>query len=244
MHIIARAHIGNVRERNEDNYITYQGEGYTLLAVADGMGGHLSGELASQMAVQGLFERVERSVSSPDKKLLLRRAVSEINQAIYAHAQSHEENRGMGTTLTALLIVGDNCTVAHVGDSRAYILRGGALTQLTYDHSYVAELVRMGQLTPEQAAHHPGRNLITRAVGTDERVRPDIDECKLRAGDVLLICSDGLTGLVSDRALHATLSQEEDLAVLGDALLSQALENGGTDNITLVLAALEEGDFA
>ncbi|MBR4236414.1 MAG: Stp1/IreP family PP2C-type Ser/Thr phosphatase [Clostridia bacterium] len=225
---------GLVRPLNEDYYyLPSKGESFTLLA--DGMGGHAAGEVASMIAVSACAEMLRKTKTPSREKLSA--AFSEANRRIYDAALTKPQQRGMGTTLVALCILEKQAALAHVGDSRAYRLRNASLTQMTTDHSYVEELVKSGIITREQARTHPKRNIITRCVGTQAEIEADIVITDLEGDDLWLLCSDGLTGFVADEAIEAvlisSLSPMEKLKALRDA----ALSNGGSDNITAVLVS-------
>lgn len=231
MIVTARTHIGNVRASNQDALLVLEGP-CGLYCVADGMGGHQAGDVASRMAVEELTAAL--GGKKPSEKLL-RLGIQEANRRIFDAQMQDEALSGMGTTLTMIWEDKRRVLLGHVGDSRAYRLRDGVLQQVSRDHSLVAQMVRDGLLTPEEAARHPYRNIITRALGTDESVEADILELDKRPGDLYLICSDGLTEYVPDEGLKQILTgaRMEDAA---DTLLRLALEGGGRDNISLVLA--------
>jgi len=241
--VVSASDIGRVRTLNQDDCGEFQDtdSGIRLLVVADGMGGHRGGEVASQMAVQKMGDVFEQS-AHPSSKEILAEAFREANESIFERANHESELSGMGTTAVALILDGRNeAYLAHVGDSRAYRMRKGQLEQLTDDHSVVGELVRGGQLSPEEARHHPQSNEILRALGT----RPDVDIeftlIDVRAGDRFLMCSDGLSGMLSDQAIAAALvegSAEE----VTQRLIELANEAGGTDNITVQVAFLPDPD--
>jgi serine/threonine protein phosphatase PrpC len=218
---------GLVRQTNEDSYLARRG----LYAVCDGMGGARAGEVASQMACQGLLTLDPASAGQQD----LRTAIVEANLAITRRSLSEEPLLGMGTTLTAVLAGEGSLSLAHVGDSRAYLLHDGSLTQLTSDHSWVGEMVRRGELTPAQAAIHPHRSVITRALGTDGDVEPDIFEVAVEVGDRILLCSDGLTGMVSDPEIAELLRRDEGPQAVAGLMVQAALAGGGEDNVTVVV---------
>lgn len=203
-----------------------------VFAVADGMGGHLAGEVASGMAVDAV-RRMARTHDAPSISVL-RDTVQGAHQAIYDRACDRPECSGMGTTLSLLWRGGSYAYIAHVGDSRIYRQRDGRLEQITQDHSLVAEMVRGGLITAEQARTHPRRNIITRALGTPGDNRPDLLAADTRPGDVWLLCSDGLTGMVEDADIERVIA-ENPLEQAADTLLRLALEAGGRDNITLIL---------
>ncbi|MGN1019118.1 MAG: Stp1/IreP family PP2C-type Ser/Thr phosphatase [Aristaeellaceae bacterium] len=231
--VYALTDVGRVRASNQDAII----EGERLFGVADGMGGHKGGETASAGARDGLLELLEGKAPALDS---LREAVMEVNNRLYRQQQGDENLSGMGTTLTALWFSGHYVYIGHVGDSRAYLLREGHLQQMTSDHSLVAELVRSGVLTPEQAEGHPMRNVITRAVGTEETVEVDLLVEERQAGDLWLVCSDGLYGMVPDRTMEAILTVNTPQAA-AKLLLDAALAAGGHDNVTVVLLQDKEG---
>lgn len=225
---------GLVRANNED--AVYADLDKQLFIVADGMGGHVSGEVASLLAVQTVIQAIEgRNDDEPVQ--ILRQAFEQANQRIYQSAKDHPENMGMGTTLTALWVVGDQLYVAHIGDSRAYLLHGGELISLTKDHSLVGELLREGGLTEAQAMAHPQRNILTRALGNQAVVEADISDYHLASGDRLFLCTDGLSNLVSTLEISA-LIDDIDLKKALDRLLALAMERGGQDNITALLAEI------
>jgi serine/threonine protein phosphatase PrpC len=225
--------VGRQREANEDNLVLAS----PVFAVADGMGGARAGEVASQIAAEA-FRDSRDPAQTPERQL--ERIAQEANRRIYELALRDESRRGMGTTLTATLVDGDAVSVGHVGDSRAYRLRAGELTQLTQDHSLVAELERSGQLTPEAAEHHPQRSIITRALGPEPTVDVDTHTFPARAGDVYVLCSDGLTGMISDSELATLLRAAPTLESAAEALVRAANQSGGKDNITVVLFRLED----
>jgi serine/threonine protein phosphatase PrpC len=224
-------HAGRVRRKNEDAYYAEP----PLFAVADGMGGALAGELASRIAVQALGELVEEGSAEERLASTVRLA----NRRVAERATSDPRASGMGSTVTAALVGPASVSFAHVGDSRAYLWRGGVLTRLSDDHSLVAEWVKAGALAPEEAALHPQRSVITRALGADWQVDVDTWTTPVRPGDVILLCTDGLTGFVDEAAIARTLEQHDDLDVAVHALVDAANAAGGEDNITAVAARLE-----
>jgi protein phosphatase len=226
---------GRQREANEDSYFSRA----PLFAVADGMGGAQAGEVASRMAVEA-FERADESDAAPEE--LLRRTAQEANREIFDLAQGDSSRSGMGTTLTAALLHGDEISFGHVGDSRAYVFREGKLKQITNDHSLVEELRRQGKLTRDQAAEHPQRSVITRALGPEPNVDVDTMTFSARPGDVFLLCSDGLTTMLEDEDVAAILARESDLHKAARRLVRAANERGGRDNITVVLFRLEPAE--
>jgi PPM family protein phosphatase len=226
--------VGRARSGNEDSYFC----GRTVFAVADGLGGHQGGEVASAAAVEPLAALDGREFAGPGEAAeALAAAIREGNSAILERAAGDPGLWGMGTTVTAAALAGDrHLQLAHVGDSRAYLLRDGSLDQLTIDHTVVGELVRRGRLTPEQAAIHPERSILTRAVGLDPRVPVDTpDPLELRDGDQVLLCSDGLTEAVDDGRIAELLSAADDGDAACRSMIDAANAAGGPDNITVVL---------
>ncbi|MEA2361506.1 MAG: family protein phosphatase [Thermoleophilaceae bacterium] len=232
---VGRTDVGRQRSVNEDSLVLDP----PLFAVADGMGGAKAGEVASSMAAKA-FEG--ESDSGEPAEAQLSRILREANRRIYDLAAADDSHRGMGTTVTAARVTGDEVSLGHVGDSRAYRLRDGELQQLTRDHSLVAELERTGQITPEAAEHHPQRSIITRALGPEPDVEVDTYTLSVRAGDVFLICSDGLTSMISDDELAAILRAAGSLEEAAESLVLAANQSGGKDNITVVMFRLGEGD--
>lgn len=218
---------GLVRSANEDSFLLRRG----LYAVCDGMGGARGGEVASQMACLSLLALNPASAGQQD----LRMAIGNANQAIVQRGEGEAHLLGMGTTLTAIVINEGRLTLAHVGDSRAYVLHSDELTQLTEDHSWVGEMVRRGELTPAQAAVHPHRSVITRALGTEGDVDPDLLEIPVVPGDRIMLCSDGLTGMVADSQIEEFLARDAGPQDVAEALVKAALEGGGEDNVTVVV---------
>jgi protein phosphatase len=226
---------GRQRRANEDSYFVRS----PIFVVADGMGGAQAGEVASKIAVEGFEEQLASDDSGSVEQLLAERA-RDANKRIYQLARSDAARTGMGTTLTVAYLSDEGLSIAHVGDSRAYVWRDGRLSLLTEDHSLVAELVKSGKLTPEEAVDHPQRSIITRALGPDAHVDVDTLTYRARAGDVFLLCSDGLTSMISDDVVEEVLRANDDLPAAGNALIAAANEAGGRDNITVVLFRVEE----
>lgn len=224
---------GLQRRANEDSAYAAA----PLFVVADGMGGARAGEVASQIAIE-TFQRGLDGTGTPEERLAER--AREANRRIYERSRAESGREGMGTTLTAAYLDDTQVAIAHVGDSRAYLFRDGALSRLTQDHSLVDELVRQGKLTEEQAAEHPQRSIITRALGPEPDVTPDTFTYPVRAGDELLLCSDGLTSMVSEEVMATVLGSASSLDEAARMLIVQANEAGGRDNITVVLFRLEE----
>jgi len=230
----ALSDVGRARQSNEDSYL----ERAPLFVVADGMGGARAGEVASAIAVE--TARSSSVGGSPESDLAT--VVRDANREIYEKAQADSEHAGMGTTFTGALVTGTDVAVGHVGDSRMYRYRNGELERLTQDHSLVEEFVRQGKLTPEEAEVHPQRSIITRALGPEPDVQVDTFTFPARAGDVYLICSDGLTGMVSEDEIGEIIRSSASLDDASRRLIDAANENGGRDNITVVLFRLEDGE--
>ena len=234
---IARAtDVGRVRGHNEDRHLARP----PMIAVADGMGGAQAGEVAAGMAVAALDALPEKPRPGD-----LRKAVERANSDIRASASGDAGRAGMGTTVTACLLADDGrLYVVHVGDSRAYLVRDGELRRLTDDHSVVAELVRGGALTEEQADRHPQRNVITRALGASDKVSADAFQVGVEPGDVVMLCTDGVSAAVGDAAIRRAFADDASLDDAALALLAAADESGGEDNATVVLARVGQGDAA
>ncbi len=225
--------VGRQREANEDNFVCGP-----LFAVVDGMGGAQAGEVASQMAVDVLVAG-DPNGGTPEERLT--RVIRRANRKIHELAERDESRRGMGTTATAAIVEGRDVSLGHVGDSRAYRLRDGRLEQLTHDHSLVAELVRSGQLSEEAAENHPQRSVITRALGPEADVEVDAHSHVARDGDVYLLCSDGLTSMISGAEIAGILRAASSLEEAATTLVRAANQSGGKDNITVVLFRVAEG---
>lgn len=225
---------GRVRQNNEDICFTRDDPGF--FAVADGMGGHAAGEVASHIAMDTLVTRLDEAgcaLSADD----LARVFADANRAILARAAAEPLKRGMGTTLTVLAAVEEGqALVAHVGDSRLYRFRESRLEQLTRDHTWVQEHVDAGVLTEENARHHPFASVLTRVLGTTTSATPDIEPVDVIPDDLFLLCSDGLSGMVDDPDIDAILAGRSPLARMAEQLIDAANDNGGLDNVTLVLA--------
>lgn len=224
----SRTDIGYVRDHNEDSLIIIP----PLFAVADGMGGHEAGEIASEITVNTLAELAPSHLDAEG----LTAAVEAANYNVMKAPRQGIGRDGMGTTLTAAMLEGERLLIAQVGDSRAYLLHKGHLQQITRDHSLMADLIGAGQITPEEARVHPNRSVITRAIGSDIHMRPDIYELNVDAGDRILLCSDGLSSMISNNAIESIMRRQSDAQHCADELVTAALENGGADNVTVVVA--------
>jgi len=257
--VFGKTDLGRVREHNEDRFLVADlsrrqasllpnvrehevGEHGSLLVVADGMGGAAAGEIASEMATDTIYAhmlkewRAEPAPTAQRFAYRLREAVEAANSHIHSYATAHPEMRGMGTTTTAVGVLGDHVFLTQVGDSRAYLIRDGIAYQLTKDQSLMQRLVEAGELTEEEAAQSERRNIILQALGPDPKVKVDLTHQELRQGDVLVLCSDGLTGPVKKEEIGAIAGRERDLQAACDRLIALANERGGPDNITVIIA--------
>jgi len=235
----ARSDVGLVRSDNQDS--AYAGP--HLLVVADGMGGHAGGDVASSVAVATLAPLDDEAHGPDDALEELDRALHAAQDELLARADRDPELAGLGTTVTALLRAGSKLAMAHIGDSRAYLLRDGELTQVTTDHTFVQHLVNTGKITAEEAEHHPQRSVVMRVLGDfDMEIVPDLSVREARAGDRWLLCSDGLSGVVSADTIANTLRAVDDVGACADRLIQLALRGGGPDNITVIVADVVDLD--
>ena len=230
------------RKRNEDSsFVPEPGSALSFVAVADGMGGHAGGAVASRIVIDTLREQL-KDLPDRDEDGRLLEAVNAANAAVLDAAEKDPSLRGMGSTLVAAALYRDRFTAVNVGDSRLYHLSGRRFTQVTHDHSFVAMLVEAGHITEAEARVHPNRNMITRAIGTEREARPDLFHCTWKKGDVLLLCSDGLCGTLAPDAMRKILSDRHRTPdEKADELIRAALDAGSSDNITVVLAVCEGG---
>src|SRR3954469_25389912 len=240
----ARTDVGMIRSGNEDNYAADATGQQGLFIVADGMGGHAAGEVASEMAVQTVERELTNVRDLDDDKTTgkLAESVKKANRTIHDRTITEVDKQGMGTTVSVLLLTVTKYLIGQVGDSRVYLLRDGALQQLTKDHSYVQEQVDAGFLTPEQARYHPYSNVITRCVGASPEVEPDVYGGDARVGDLFLVASDGLTGMVDDRRLQMLLMSRAEPERKVHTLIAEANGRGGLDNITAIVVQLSPDD--
>ncbi len=261
--VFGKTDVGRSREHNEDRFLVADltrkeaslqpqvrqhdlGDRGSLFVVADGMGGAAAGELASQMATDTIFAHLMKAWNAETEATAqrfahrLKEAVEVANASIHAHAKAHPEVKGMGTTTTAAGVLGDHLYLTQVGDSRAYLVRGGVAHQLTKDQSLMQRLVEAGELTEEEAAQSERRNIILQALGPDPKVKVDLTHQDVRRGDVLVLCSDGLSGQVKKEEIAQIVTQASgDLAAACDKLIALANERGGPDNITVVMARFD-----
>ena len=260
--IAGRTDVGRTRDHNEDCFLladltarqTWQapgtrthtlGERGSLLVVADGMGGAAAGEVASQMATESIYAHLvntwmaERDGRAERFALRLKEAVESANTRIHAHSSAHPEVRGMGTTATAAGLLGDHAFLTQIGDSRAYLVRNGQAIQLTKDQSLTQRLVEAGEMTEEAAAQSDRKNIILQALGPDAKVKVDLTFQELRRGDVLVLCSDGLSGQVKKEEIASAVTRQPDLAQACERLIALANERGGPDNVTVIIARFD-----
>lgn len=229
--------IGKKRKLNQDYVYTSEtpvGPLPNLFLVADGMGGHKAGDYASRCAIETIVDYIGRT-GDVEPVGILEAAVARANEMVRYKASSDEAYNGMGTTLVAATIEGNRMRVANVGDSRLYVVGSRKINQITRDHSYVEEMVRMGEIRRDQARSHPDKNIITRAVGAEENIEVDFFDVTLQPGDIVLMCSDGLTNMIEDEEIRMILQGKRDLVEKAESLVNAANNNGGKDNIAVVL---------
>lgn len=239
MEIAHRTDVGLVRDLNEDSTsLVRREDGSVLVIVADGMGGHQAGEIASQTTVQVIESTLQSQnfqVSTEERTNLLLDAVGKANAEVFDLAKNNQQYQGMGTTVIVGIIDHNEVVLGHVGDSRAYMLHKGGLYQLTEDHTYVNLLQKYGQITTEEAKNHPQRNMIVRAIGTAEDVEVDLIHTPWGQDDMLLLCSDGLTDMVTEREIGLVLSSDKSADSKAEELIQLAIQAGGKDNISVIL---------
>jgi len=244
------SHIGLVRKVNEDSFYfqdRYEYDKPYLCIVADGMGGHNAGEIASKMAVSEVKNFMEKAVEKAnnyqieDYKKLVTDAFLFANEKVYKRSIGNKTLSGMGTTLTLALIIKNNLIIGHVGDSRMYLIRNEKISKITEDHSYVAELIKNGTIKPEEAMHHPQKNLITRALGTSKDLKVDVKNITINDRDFILICTDGLSNMLSDEEILDTVISVKDYKTICHELVNKANLNGGFDNVTVVVIDVQLG---
>lgn len=237
IHVGAGTDTGRIRTGNEDNFFAEADDRRGVFVVADGMGGHAAGEVASEMAVTIVSRNLLglSSVRDAGAAELVGKSLQEANRAIFDRMLAESDKQGMGTTVSVMVLSDHGYLIGQIGDSRVYLYRDGALIQITKDHSYVQEQVDAGLLTPEQARYHPYSNVITRCVGASDEVEADIYAGEARVGDVFLLCSDGLTGMVDDRRLAQLLMARSGPGRIVDSLIAEANGRGGLDNITAIV---------
>ncbi len=242
--VSARTDTGRLRKGNEDNLYADANEYRGLFIVADGMGGHAAGEVASQMAVDLISSELAdlNDLVAPDSGERVSDTLRLANRQVFQRTMREIEKTGMGSTASALLLSDTRYLIGHVGDSRIYLVREGELKQLTRDHSLVQEQVDAGIITAEQARHHPQSNVITCCIGMSSEIEPDILAGETRVGDVFLLASDGLTGMVEDKRLHQLLNSRATPERIVNAMIADANNNGGIDNITAIVVKVITAD--
>lgn len=245
MFICACSDIGKVREINQDAYFYLEDEKLPIFIIADGMGGHKAGEVASNTAISTIVSHYQENKQKIiDGEMFIpefiNESVSLANEKLIYESENDDELKGMGTTITMCLILDNELYIGHVGDSRAYLLRDDKLTQLTQDHSLVGELLRTGSITKEEALSHPKKNVILRAIGTDKELKTDVFTKDLKAKDKIILCTDGLTNMVSEERILETINMEEDPSEVCTKLVNISNEIGGIDNTTIMLIKAEE----
>ena len=238
MRFAARSDVGKVRKVNEDSYyIPENGDKIKLFLIADGIGGQNHGKLAGMMTVERVVRNIYKDSDNPDKKCMLKKAIKSANNKIIEHADDNLEFKGMGSTLVALLLDDVKAYITHAGDSRCYMIRNDVISQITVDNSYVEYLLQKGVISAEQAKNHPQKNLIIKAIGMDKDLDVDFDIIDTKPGDIFLLCSDGLTSMVSDEdILHIIIKRKKDFQKAVEELIKMAKQAGGKDNITAILA--------
>lgn len=243
MEIGFRTDVGRKRKSNQDAVGVFQNQEKVKLAiVADGMGGHQAGDVASHLTVFDLGEAWKNSNLTEQEDVIqwLLKQIQQENEEIFDKGQEDPSKAGMGTTIVAVVIIDQTVLLAHVGDSRFYLVRNGKIKQITEDHSLVNELVKSGEITPEMASHHPRKNVLVRSIGIPGTVEVDLTALEVTVGDKLLLCSDGLTNMVSDQDIMTIIDQAANLDEALDKLIEAANEAGGTDNITVLLIDYNE----
>lgn len=244
MKMVSRTDIGKVRMVNEDRAtISHNVNGLSVAIVADGMGGHQAGDIASQMAIEMIesqLQSIHWGMPVEECKQALRQAIERANEKIYEFASQGENYHGMGTTVVVVIASQELLIIANIGDSRAYKIDNDSIAQLTEDHSLVYELVKIGQITLEEANQHPRRNWVTRALGTEPEVEVDLFDYSWRPGDIILVCTDGLSSLVDSAAIRQIIKSAESLETAASSLIQKALDAGGDDNVTVVLLAHDQ----
>ena len=237
MKVFSATDIGQKRHMNQDFIFTSEesvGNLPNLFVVADGMGGHNAGDFASRYGVSVLVETVRKDKNFNPVKVM-RNAIEAANREVFSQSRNDPSMAGMGTTMVVCTVVGGYAYIANVGDSRLYLAGSDSMTQITQDHSLIAEMVRLGELTPEEGRNHPDKNIITRAVGTNEDVKIDFFDVKLETGDQILMCSDGLSNMVEDQRIFEILKGEDTEADKAQVLVDEANANGGRGNIAVIV---------
>lgn len=232
--------IGNKRSLNEDYAGYLEKENYKIYVVADGMGGHNAGEVASKMAVEAIVNYISENINNKNYNEILKKAIKTANNEIYDFASTSEKLNGMGTTVTACLVINNKGFVANVGDSSCFLIRNNKIKKITKDHSLVQELLDLGTISEEEAFNHPKKNIITRAVGTSKEILIDVFEIDILKDDIIMLCSDGLTNEIQKNRVLEILNSAKSLKNACEKLVLEAKSNGGRDNITVLLFGGDE----
>lgn len=232
--------IGNKRSLNEDYAGYLEKENYKIYVVADGMGGHNAGEVASKMAVEAIVNYISENINNKNYNEILKKAIKTANNEIYDFASTSEKLNGMGTTVTACLVINNKGFVANVGDSSCFLIRNNKIKKITKDHSLVQELLDLGTISEEEAFNHPKKNIITRAVGTSKEILIDVFEIDILKDDIIMLCSDGLTNEIQKNRVLEILNSAKSLKNACEKLVLEAKNNGGRDNITVLLFGGDE----
>ena len=238
MKFFSKSDIGLVRTKNEDNLIVLQKYDMTLAVIADGMGGHLGGQIASKIAIETIqlaWESINHALLPVETEGWIRETIAKANQDIFIYGQKNTECEGMGTTIVLALYSSDNVTIGNIGDSRCYLYEKNEFTQITEDHSFINYLIKSGEITAEDAEHHPRKNILTRALGTNGAVEIDLKTMQLEKSSLLLLCSDGLYGKVDQEFLVQQLKNDSTLDEKADQYIEEAKNNGGEDNISVII---------
>lgn len=246
MKAVFQTDVGKIRSHNEDNGGVFINQaGNYLAVVADGMGGHLAGDVASEMTMTQLkqfWEETGEMTSPQQAEMWLKEHVMKVNESLFHHSQTNEHCQGMGTTVVAAICTNQFATIGHIGDSRCYLLNANGFQQMTEDHSLVNELVKSGQLSKEDAEYHPRKHVLLRALGTEQTIQLDVKTVTIDKGDMLLLCSDGLSNKVTEQTMIDVLTSDRSLEEKAQALINVANEHGGEDNITLAIIQFVDVD--
>ncbi|MBB5354932.1 protein phosphatase [Anoxybacillus mongoliensis] len=246
MKAVFQTDVGKIRSHNEDNGGVFINKaGNYLAVVADGMGGHLAGDVASEMTMTQLkqfWEETDEMTSPQQAETWLKEHVMKVNESLFHHSQKNDHCQGMGTTVVAAICTNQFATIGHIGDSRCYLLNANGFQQMTEDHSLVNELVKSGQLSKEDAEYHPRKHVLLRALGTEQTIQLDVKTVTVEEGDMLLLCSDGLSNKVSEQTMVDVLTSDRSLEEKAQALIDVANEHGGEDNITLAIVQFAAAD--
>ncbi|GAC92096.1 MULTISPECIES: Stp1/IreP family PP2C-type Ser/Thr phosphatase [Anoxybacillus] len=246
MKAVFQTDVGKIRSHNEDNGGVFINQaGNYLAVVADGMGGHLAGDVASEMTMTQLkqfWEETGEMTSPQQAEMWLKEHVMKVNESLFHHSQTNEHCQGMGTTVVAAICTNQFATIGHIGDSRCYLLNANGFQQMTEDHSLVNELVKSGQLSKEDAEYHPRKHVLLRALGTEQTIQLDVKTVTIDEGDMLLLCSDGLSNKVTEQTMIDVLTSDRSLEEKAQALINVANEHGGEDNITLAIVQFVDVD--